>query len=311
MWRSAESVIQATLNRPELTGQALIGEARRLDILTLDDAHALVALQGWSDRMRDDAEAQLQSAPTETERRVSSDALAALEHAVNIASRGVGQPAYASAPIAPAAVLPPPPSSKIAPTTKPWYTRVFAAAWVRVVTVIAIVAIAVGTWWVLTQVGKDYERGVAAYDRRVISRAEQSFKRAAAANPRDARPLVYLGRISREMGDLPVAHRWLDSAIRIAPDNAAAQRELGSLLLAEEKFELARRFYVRALELDPTDRLAQGFLACTLARLGRQEEAARWATRAGPGDWTPCIESSQSANATRDGVPLSPVPKTK
>jgi Flp pilus assembly protein TadD len=67
-----------------------------------------------------------------------------------------------------------------------------------------------------------------------------------------------------------------------------AQRELASVLLADGNPELARRFYVRAIELDPRDRLAQGFLGCALLRLGRVDEARRWLDRAGPGEWSAC-----------------------
>jgi Flp pilus assembly protein TadD len=59
-------------------------------------------------------------------------------------------------------------------------------------------------------------------------------------------------------------------------------------MLAEGQPEIARRFYVRALEIDPADRSAQGFLGCALAKLNRNDEARRWIARAGPGDWQRC-----------------------
>jgi hypothetical protein len=62
-------------------------------------------------------------------------------------------------------------------------------------------------------------------------------------------------------------------------------------MLAEGNPELARRFYVRALEIDPTDRLSQGFLACALHRLGRFDDASRFVQRAGPGEWSPCLST--------------------
>jgi Flp pilus assembly protein TadD len=136
--------------------------------------------------------------------------------------------------------------------------------------------------------GDAMEEGIAAYQagQRVVAR--MAFEKALGEDPSDARPLIYLGRLSREEGDLATARRLLEQAVQRAPDNALTHRELGSALLADGQPELARRFYVRALTLDTNDRLAQGYLGCSLARLGRTDEAQRWLDRAGPGDWMAC-----------------------
>ncbi len=134
--------------------------------------------------------------------------------------------------------------------------------------------------------------GVAAYQAGQRVAARIAFERALTDDPSDARPLIYLGRLSREEGDLSTARRLLEQAVQRAPEQALAHRELASALLADGQPELARRFYVRALTLDPDDRLAQGFLGCALARLGRTDEARRWFERAGPGDWTACASAT-------------------
>jgi hypothetical protein len=54
--------------------------------------------------------------------------------------------------------------------------------------------------------------------------------------------------------------------------------------------ELARKFYVRAIEHDPRDTVAMGYLACVLARAGRWEEAQSFHRRAGPGEWSACAD---------------------
>jgi tetratricopeptide (TPR) repeat protein len=145
-------------------------------------------------------------------------------------------------------------------------------------------------------VGRDrpLDEGIAAYaaGQRMVARL--AFEKALAASPHDARPLLYLGRLAREEGDLPQSRRLLEQAVQRAPDNPLAHRELASALLADGQPELARRFYVRALTLDPNDRLAQGFLGCALLRLGRAEEAQRWFERAGPGDWLACVATAPS-----------------
>ncbi len=75
LWRSAQTVLQLVVGRAELSGQALVAEIRRLGLITLTDAHALVELSAWSDRSTGPA-------TTEAERMVVREAWMALEHAV-------------------------------------------------------------------------------------------------------------------------------------------------------------------------------------------------------------------------------------
>jgi tetratricopeptide (TPR) repeat protein len=146
------------------------------------------------------------------------------------------------------------------------------------------------SWWFLRGRNEQlYADGVAAYTRGAREVARAAFVELAQRTPDDARPLVYLGRMSREDADNARAKRFLTTAVRVAPTSAVAQRELGSVMLADGQPELARRFYVHALELDPTDRTAQGFLGCALARLQRMDEAQRWLARAGAGEWQRCV----------------------
>jgi len=61
--------------------------------------------------------------------------------------------------------------------------------------------------------------------------------------------------------------------------------------LAEEggtDYEGARKFYVRAITADGTDRVSQGYLGCTLIRMGRVDEGNKWVGRAGTGPWSGC-----------------------
>ncbi|MEQ1691990.1 MAG: hypothetical protein ABMA00_11930, partial [Gemmatimonas sp.] len=83
MWHAAERVLQSVLGRPELTGQALVSEARHQQFLTLGDGHALVALQGWVDRVQEAADTDLDAPPNDSERSVAREAWMALEHAVD------------------------------------------------------------------------------------------------------------------------------------------------------------------------------------------------------------------------------------
>lgn len=307
MWAAAERVLQTVVGRAELTGQALVGEARRRQLLTLGDAHAMVALQSWVDGLQDadKVEPHTSVPPNETERSVAREAWLALEHAVE---HPLAPPPAVAAPLQAAVdrTLAAPHSAPSAETLssarasggatawdaagavslRPWYaTRVFLVG-----VVVLLIMGAAGTWMLLVgQRDRDFDDGVAAFERGARDAARVAFTRAAQDRPDDARPLLYLGRIAREDQDLARARQLLEVAVRLDPQNALVQRELAAALLADGQPELARRFYVRAVELDPTDFLAQGFLACALHRLGRFDEAARWASRAGRGAWTPCL----------------------
>ncbi len=325
MWSATEGVLQHVVGHPQLTGQALISEARRQQRLTLGDAHALIALHGWRERMQDQGATDptatdLASPPGDDERGVAREAWLALEHAVETpaaagassfapafapsfatpssppaaasaaaftaASGAASAAAFTAAPTAP----PVAPAETPAPhqRVRPWYA---SPAFIVAVIGGLVAAVAGGTYLFDRQRQQEYENGLAAYERGAREVARMAFARAAQEDPEDARPLIFLGRISREENDLARARRFLEAAVRLDPENATAQRELASALLADGQPELARRFYVRAVELDPADRLAQGFLGCALMRLGRYDEARRWGQRAGPGEWTPCLSA--------------------
>jgi Flp pilus assembly protein TadD len=87
---------------------------------------------------------------------------------------------------------------------------------------------------------------------------------------------------------MTLANEELQKALQLEPDNAIALREMGSYLLAGGNPELARRFYIRAVQADTADRAAMGWLGCSLMRLNRVDEAQRWMARAGAGDWNAC-----------------------
>jgi tetratricopeptide (TPR) repeat protein len=288
LWSAAQDLLQRLIARPELTGQALVGEVRRLGRLTLSDAHALVALAAWADRATG-------AASNEAEQLIVREAWIALDHA---ASPPMTAPATQAAPSpsVPAAAgaadrlrALPDDTSVPAPTSHRRRPLVRLGA-----LTLLLAALGGGSWWWFAgRADRILERGVEAYQRGTREVARVAFAESARLDPNDARPLVYLGRMSREDGDLARARRLLTTAVRVAPGSAIANRELAALMLADGQPEIARRFYVRALEIDPADRSAQGFLGCALAKLNRTDEARRWFERAGPGDWQRCSPFSR------------------
>jgi cytochrome c-type biogenesis protein CcmH/NrfG len=101
-------------------------------------------------------------------------------------------------------------------------------------------------------------------------------------------PHVYLARMAREAGRLSTAQEEALKAVTLGPTNVAALRELASVSFANQNYDSARSFYTRALQQDRTDVPSQGYLGCSLVRLGRVEEGVKWIQRAGPGPWTGC-----------------------
>jgi len=286
--------------------KALVGALRQAGLCTLDEAHALIDLQTLAVRMLDEPDVAHRAGESTRQvilragqavsrilRTATTAELAAPLHSEYQRAAAPAGTADASAsgrsrdstsgdiPRREPAVASPPPTP----------ARGMGRSSTFVVALVVVCLIAAGVAALLfAGVGRrdPLGEGIAAYQAGQRMVARLAFERALADDPGDARPLIYLGRLAREEGDLPQARRLLEQAVQRAPENALTHRELASALLADGQPELARRFYVRALELDPADRLAQGFLGCALARLGRADEARRWLDRAGPGDWTVC-----------------------
>lgn len=389
-WQAAEGILQTVTGRQDLTGQALVGEARRTERLTLGDAHVLIALFGWMERQHEGtapgtATSSGSVPPTDQERSIAREAMLALEHAVATVQRdrardntrdGGGEQARdltrdnmgdltrgarAASPYAPpaagaaAAGIGPSPSSyesryesryeraggsaggganmnagtdasthasthansTAADTAGVSSTdaldaprrRMRMSPGIMVGALALVLIVGAGLWYSLGRQSQSaFSEGTTAYTRGAREAARIAFARAATEEPDDPRPLIYLGRIAREEGDLPRARRFLERAVRLAPASAIAQREMAATMLADGNPEIARRFYVRALEIDPADRLAQGFLACALHRLGRFDDARRFVERAGPGEWTPCLSTPVAPGMPMPGMPTPGMP---
>jgi tetratricopeptide (TPR) repeat protein len=101
--------------------------------------------------------------------------------------------------------------------------------------------------------------------------------------------------MARDDGDRVRALDELTKAVTLEPGNSLAQREMGSFLFLTGNYPLASNFFTRAIEADPTDKTAMGYLACAQARMGRMEPAIRFFDRAGPGGWSACDPRRQMA----------------
>jgi tetratricopeptide (TPR) repeat protein len=155
--------------------------------------------------------------------------------------------------------------------------------------VVVLLLIGAGAWWAMTRSGSDdTAAGVQLLNQGKREVARDVFKKAARDNPRSAMPLVYLGRMFRDEQRYDSATAYLQAAIRRDTTSAPAFKEMAKLLFIEGNYDGARVFFVRALTKNASDRESAGWLACSLTRLGRAQEAQTFYARAGQGDWSAC-----------------------
>jgi tetratricopeptide (TPR) repeat protein len=138
--------------------------------------------------------------------------------------------------------------------------------------------------------GDNVSAGISAMKNGQLETARGEFAKAVKDDPGAATPHVFLARLARDQGDLATARAELDTALRLEPSNANALREMGLVLFASRQYDLARRFFVRAVQANPQDRATQGYLGCTMMRLGRVQEGTNWINKAGTnGPWSACL----------------------
>jgi tetratricopeptide (TPR) repeat protein len=290
-WQAAETSLRALIGSASLSGQPLIREVRQRELLTLDQAHALVEFSAAHDRAQ-----RTDYRPSTADIGAARTGYQQLEAALR-QERAAPMPpaaaATASVPLAAADVAPFPGAGK---------RRGFP-----LIALIGLLALLGGIgggiyYFTAARSGGALEQGIAAFTAGNRTAARNAFAQAVKDDPKDADPHVYLGRMAREEGDAASAVRELQTAIQLEPQNGTAQREMGAHLLAQataqlnsgnlpaalQSLNLARSFYVRAVEFNPSDKQAQGYLGCVLMRLGRVQEANNFMQRAGPGGWTSC-----------------------
>jgi tetratricopeptide (TPR) repeat protein len=297
-WAAVETGLRSLVGGSSLAGQALIRELRQRNFLSLDQANALAEFNAARERA-----GRVDYAPTD------GDISAAREAFLKLESGLMGEPSAAAPVVAAAAAsaVSQPVSHADALTAHP--ARGSRPAWMMpalgVAALLVVVAIA---WFALagrTGSNAAFDQGVQAYKEGRREAAEASFRKAATDVPTDPMPHVYLARMERERGNLGNANVEAVNAVRLGPSNATALRELASTLFAAQQFDDARKFYIRALQVDPNDKLSQGFMGCALIRLGRIDEGQRWITRAGPGAWSACTPITVPSQA----VPMTGAPR--
>lgn len=335
LWTGAESSLRAYVGGSALGGQQLIRAARQSELISLEQAHSLLEFLAARDRANRTTYAPTQAdgeAALEGFRALESALTgnAPVRRATPTSPlQAAYTPRHAPKPASPYAPPPagghrPPPtigskaSSARPPTIEqppPAYMgggsrnveQALAAAetggrkWPRIprpalIAIPVVLLLLVGGYFFMNRSSGDgLDAGIDAMQAGQRERARGEFAKAVRENPNVAAPHVFLARLSREEGDLATARAQLDTALRLEPRNAVALREMGLILFASRQYDLARRFFVRAVQANPDDKAAQGYLGCAMMRLNRINEGTKWINNAGSGPWTACLQPVTTA----------------
>ncbi len=273
-WNGTEVALRSLLGGSALSGQALIRELRQREMLSLSQTHALMEFLAARERA-----GRTSYTPTAAD-------IAAARHGFQELEGALSDPVAPETPIgAPAAVGTGDTNVVVGNARGPGRMILIAAA--------VLALLGVGGFFAYQRFGNSGGANVTAEGARLLSagrrgEARRAFEDAARENPNAAGPHIYLGRMAREDGDNNRALEELTMAVRLEPQNALAQREMASYLFLRGQYPLASSFYTRAIQYNPNDKLAMGYLACAQARMGRMDAAIRFFDRAGPGDWSSC-----------------------
>jgi len=283
-WSAVETALRSLVGGTTLGGQALIREARQRQLLSFEQANALAEFHAANERAH-----ATDYEPTAADLDAARDAFLKFEAGLMSDNAGAAAPSpitlntegMRSSPLGAPEPVPPPRDG-----LEPWVKAVLAAVVVLLLVGLGFTAYSQG--WFGSK-NDALQAGIDDYRRGQREAAVGEFTKAARDNPNDPLPHVYLSRMAREVGNMTIAGQEAQTAVTLGPQNAVALRELGLYLLSAGNYDLARRFFVRALQADSSDRMSMGYLGCTMIRLGRPTEAQVWLNRAGQGDWSRCV----------------------
>ena len=317
-WTATERGLRSLVGGSSLTGQMLIRELRQRHFLSLEQANALAEFHAARERA-----ARVDYKPTEGDVNASRDAFLKLEAGLMGESAAATQAPGAAAAAPTSAPLTGTPAESTAaqsrggaytpdgpldPSARERFegTPVAVPAersrprWIMpVIGLVALLVVGGIAWYALMgrRGNAAFENGIKAYREGRREAAAGEFLKATKDDPNDPMPHVYLARMAREAGNMNTANTEAVTAVRLGPNNSVALRELASVSFVGQNYDAARRFYLRAVQADTADRLAQGFLGCSLVRLGRIDEGMRWINRAGAGAWSSCAPPPGSVGA--------------
>jgi tetratricopeptide (TPR) repeat protein len=328
-WTVTETGLRSLVGGTSLAGQMLIRELRQRHFLSLEQANALAEFHAARERA-----SRVDYKVTEGDVNASRDAFLKLEAGLmgegapppavpnsQSARSQAGAVAAAASAIAPATITP---SGPLDPSARSRFEGTPQAVprerarpnWLLPVLGALMLLVVGGLAWYAVKgrssTSSSFAAAVTAYREGRREAAAGEFMKAAKDDPNDPLPHVYLARMAREAGNINTANQEAVTAVRLGPTNAVALRELATVSFSQQNFDAARRFYIRAIQADSSDKLSQGFLGCSLVRLGRMDEGVKWIQRAGPGAWSSCAPApgsnvpGQSVPAAAGALPFAP-----
>ena len=323
-WGATETALRAAVGGSGLSGAGLVTDARSRGLLEYPHAHALLAFQAAADRALssgyrptpdDAAAARAGFQALEAALGVGIAADTGLHGAVRRPTPVEGPVSLEQLPPTPPAPPPViPPASTPPRYTDPGARAIGTDAYPTVPSpagearyrdgaprrgrstgalvgglLALVLVVAAGLYWYFGRsTAPPIDQAVAEWKAGQREVARRDFQRIADARPGDALPHVYLARMAREDNDPAAAARELDLATRADPESAPARREVGLLLLQTDHPDRAIEHLRAAVQADPTDRVAMGWLGCALTRVGNVALAQSFFERSGPGDWSAC-----------------------
>lgn len=295
IWDGVEAALRQLVGTTALTGQALIREARQRQMIGFDQANAVAEFEAVHARLQDTA-----YRPNASDTNSARNAFLKLDAAL---TDSASAPSFDARPAAVDAAAPV--SEPVVVST----TRKGLPRWLIPAAAVLVLVLAVGGFFMFRGGGGgSYAEGVSLYTKGQREAAISAFNRAVREDPKNPGPHIYLARMAREVGNFTLATSELQLALEADPNSATALREMGANMLQQNNAEMARRFYVRAIQADQTDKVSQGYLGCALLKLGRFQEGSSFVNRAGPGPWTSCVASANQP-PTQQVPPGASIPR--
>lgn len=292
VWDAVEASLRQLVGTTALTGQALIREARQRQMIGFDQANAVAEFEAVHARLQDTS-----YRPNANDTASARSAFLKLDAA--LMETGNAPSSFDSRPAPPPATAASAVSAPVAEPAVVQTTRKGAPRWLIPTVAVVVLVLAVGGFLMFRGAGgSSYQEGVDAYTKGQREVAISDFNKAVREDPKNPGPHIYLARMAREVGNFTLATSELQLALEADPNSATALREMGANMLQQNNAEMARRFYVRAVQADPTDKVSQGYLGCALLKLGRFQEGSTFINRAGAGPWSSCVATAnQQPNA--------------
>lgn len=311
-WSAVETALRSLVGGASLSGQALIREARQRQLIDFGEANALAEFNAARERVQ-----RIDYRPSDADVAAARDGFLKLETSLmhgDVGPAGAAASAATAAAAAnaarAAAVAPAPADTVVVNQTARTRRRMAMPLWAiisLVVVVLVVIAVIVyaNEFSAAAQANKHVATGAQDYRAGQREAAVGEFNAAIQADPHNALAHVYLSRMAREAGNMPLANEQARDAVSADASSPDAQREMGSVLLASNSNQLAAKFYARAIGLDASDKASMGWLGCALIKQGQVALAQRWFQRAGPGPWSGC---ANMAPLVPNGQPAAPQP---